>query len=68
MSISIDVRKYTALEKKRDKLQSRVKDVALEISNLRDMYDMVGAGALKLFDDAVTQAHEKQTRRASEGA
>lgn len=63
-SISVDTRKYLALEKKRDKLQSRAKSATVEMEELRNLYDMVGVVALKLFDEAVM----KKTIKAAEGA
>jgi hypothetical protein len=68
MSISVDTRKYLALEKKRDKLQSRASATTVEMAELRAMYDAVGAGALKLLDDAIAAAHDKQAIREAENS
>jgi hypothetical protein len=68
MSISIDVRKFIALQKKQDKLQSRAKDAEVEKSNIRAMYDAVGEGALKLFEDALAEYYARQERAKSEAA
>lgn len=68
MSISVDVRKYAALQKKEDKLRTRAAAVNVERSDLSAMYNAVGEGALKLFEDALAEYYARQERAKSEAA
>jgi hypothetical protein len=56
------------MEKKRDKLLSRVKDVDLEMANVRAMYSAVSDEVLNVFDAELVNYHEKQMRKTGEEA
>jgi hypothetical protein len=68
MAISIDVRRYAAMKKKKDKLMLRVKSVEVEMASLRSIYSAVSNAVLSEFDKQYAHYCDKQAIKQAEGA